>query len=270
MNNPSKRTNPANPLPPEPYWQSPDHALQLYLGDCRELLDALPADSINYLWTDPPYHLSNDGGSCSAGRRVSVNKGSWDRSQGLAADLAFTKEWLSAARRVLKPAAGLTITATLHNNPLISWGLWELGFREITAAIWEKSNPPPNLGARCFTHSTETLWSAIKPDPAQEPPPPLFGAEHAAITRGPAAGSAEKKQGRHPTQKPLALVKAALQAAQLPPGSMVLDPFAGSATTGVAARELNLRFLGIEADPEHAAAAARRLQAAAPPLRNLL
>ena len=249
---------------PQPYWQTPDRQACLYRGDCREVLAALPTDCIDYVWTDPPYHLSNDGGSCSAGRRVSVNKGSWDRSQGLTADRAFTREWLAALQRVLKPGAGLQVTATLHNNPLIAWTLWELGFREIKADIWEKANPPPNLSGRCFAHATETLWSAVKPDPSQEPLPPLFSAASATIWRGPAAGPAEKQRGRHPTQKPLALVKAALTAAALPPGSRVLDPFAGSATTGVAARERNLAFLGIEVDPEHLATAVRRLQAARP------
>lgn len=245
----------------EPLWSAPDGAAVLYQEDCRALLPRLPENSVDQLWTDPPYHLSNDGGSCSAGRRVSVNKGAWDRSQGLAADLEFNREWLATGFRALKPGGRIHVTATLHNNPLVAWSLQAVGFRQLQALIWEKANPPPNLGARCFTHSTEIVWAARKP-PAEGPTPPLFGPEEPEIRLFPAAGAAEKRLGRHPTQKPLALVRDCLTRSS-PSGGLVLDPFAGSGTTGLAALELGMRFVGIEADPEHAALAVRRLRQAA-------
>lgn len=245
----------------EPLWSAPAAAAILYQADCRALLARLPENTADQLWTDPPYHLSNDGGSCSAGRRVSVNKGDWDRSRGLESDLEFNKEWLAAGFRALKPGSRIHVTATLHNNPLVAWSLQAVGFRQLPALIWEKANPPPNLGGRCFTHSTEIVWSAKKPRP-EGPTPPLFAPGSPETKRHPAAGAAEKRLGRHPTQKPLALARDCL-ARSSPPGGLVLAPFAGSGTTGLAALELGMRFLGIEADPEHVALAVRRLRQAA-------
>src|SRR5271165_5919884 len=95
-------------------WTSPDSSSRLYLGDCLRWLDSLPAGSIDCIWTDPPYLLSNDGITCVAGKMVKVNKGEWDRSRGLELDHAFNRTWLAACRRVLKPAGSIWVSGTLH------------------------------------------------------------------------------------------------------------------------------------------------------------
>ena len=117
---------------------------------------------MSVLWTDPPYLLSNDGVTCVAGRMVPVNKGEWDRSQGLELDHAFNRNWLRECSRVLKPAGTIWVTGTLHVYLSVGMAMLEEGFRILNDIVWEKPNPPPNLACRCFTHSTETILWATK------------------------------------------------------------------------------------------------------------
>jgi len=258
--------NPAAGMPPA-HWAAEDGSAQLWLGDQAEIFKRLADESVDCIWTDPPYFLSNDGSTCRSGRRDSVNKGAWDRSRGQVADDAFTEAWLTECRRVLKPHGSIWVSGTLHGYLLVGGWLQRLGFRLLNDIIWEKPNPPPNLGCRCFTHATEIVFWAVKPD-ARGQTRHVFhyaamrtangGRQMKNVWRLLTAGAGERRHGRHPTQKPLALVERALLAST-DPGALVLDPFVGSGTTGVAAIATGRRFIGIEQDPGYAAIAGLRL-----------
>ena len=248
-------------------WQSADGQSALYCGDGLELMAALPADSVDCIWTDPPYLLSNDGVTCVAGKRVSVNKGDWDKSEGIEKDHEFNLSWLRECHRILKPAGAIWVTGTLHIYLSVGMALMQLGFRILNDIVWEKSNPPPNLGCRCFAHSTETLlWATKAPKGSkhrytfnyQEMKAENGGKQMKTVWRLPAAGKGEKQYGKHPTQKPLALIERCLRASANP-GDLVVDPFAGSATTGVAALKLGRHFIGSELVGEYAELGGKRL-----------
>ena len=248
-------------------WQSADGESAAYCGDGLALLAALPADSVDCIWTDPPYLLSNDGVTCVAGKRVSVNKGDWDRSGGIEQDHEFNLSWLRECQRILKPAGTIWVSGTYHIYLSVGMALMQLGFRILNDIVWEKNNPPPNLGCRCFAHSTETLLWATKAAKGskhrytfnyQEMKAENGGKQMKTVWRLPAAGKAEKQHGKHPTQKPLALIERCLRASTNP-GDLVVDPFAGSFTTGVAAIKLGRRFIGSEWLEEYAELGVKRL-----------
>ena len=231
------------------------------------LMADMPADSVDCIWTDPPYLLSNDGTTCVAGKRVSVNKGEWDRSDGIENDHEFNLAWLGECYRVLKPSGTIWVTGTLHIYLSVGMAMMQLGFRILNDITWEKTNPPPNLGCRCFAHSTETiLWATKAPKGSrhkytfhyQEMKAENAGKQMKSVWQFPAAGRAEKKLGKHPTQKPVALIERCLRASTNA-DDLVLDPFAGSASTGIAALSLGRRFVGCDIDPDYADLARRRL-----------
>ena len=247
----------------QPAWRAADGRSALYCGDGPALMAGMPPDSVDCIWTDPPYMLSNDGFTCVAGRRVSVNKGAWDRSAGIERDHEFNLAWLRECHRVLKPAGAIWVSGTHHLYLSAGYAMTRLGFAIVSDIIWEKSAPPPNLGCRCFTHATETLLYAVKdPGERERRLARLVDSGPGKVWRLPAAGPAEKKFGKHPTQKPLALVARCLRASANP-GDLVLDPFAGAATAGCAAIALGRRFIGMELEPEYVDIGVRRLTAAA-------
>ena len=127
-------------------WQSTDQQARLYHGDSLQVMQTIPAESVDCIWTDPPYNLSNDGITCVAGRMVKVNKGEWDRSRGVELDHEFNKTWLAACYRLLKPTGTIWVSGTMHVYPSVGFALQELGFRILNDIIWEKPAPPPNLG----------------------------------------------------------------------------------------------------------------------------
>ena len=258
-------------------------------GDCLASLEKLPPQSVDLCFADPPYMLSNGGTSCQSGRRVSVDKGAWDVSRGVQGDHAFQAEWLRAVRRVLKPSGTLWVSGTQHVIFSIGFAMQELGYHLLNTVTWYKPNASPNLACRMFTHSTEILlWaSPVKSKPlAHRFNYKTMKQENAgkqmrdlwAITEQPVPGGEqvvwplptpaprEKVHGRHPTQKPIALLDRVV-AASAQPGDLVLDPFCGSGTTGVAAVRAGCRFLGLERDPEYVDLAARRLRAVEPATR---
>ena len=250
-------------------WQDPNGASILYCGDGLTLMADMPADSVDCIWTDPPYLLSNDGTTCVAGKRVSVNKGEWDRSGGIENDHEFNLAWLGECYRVLKPSGTIWVTGTLHIYLSVGMAMMQLGFRILNDITWEKTNPPPNLGCRCFAHSTETiLWATKAPKGSrhkytfhyQEMKAENGGKQMKSVWQFPAAGRAEKKLGKHPTQKPVTLIERCLRASTNA-GDLVLDPFTGSASTGIAAMSLGRRFVGCDIDPDYADLARRRLDA---------
>ena len=235
-------------------------------GDSLELLASVPSRTIDLVFADPPYNLSNGGTTCRAGKRASVNKGSWDRSNGVEQDHEFHARWLSEVRRVLKPSGSLWVSGTHHVIFSIGYAMQRLGYHVLNTVTWFKPNAAPNLSCRYLTHSTELLiWAApakLKPLAHHfayaEMREENDGKQMRDLWTFPAPGAGEKTHGRHPTQKPLALLDRIVRASS-PPGALVLDPFSGSATTGVAALQNERRFLGIERDRDYLDLGARRL-----------
>ena len=249
-------------------WQSDDRLSTFYNTDAFALMQDIPNDSIDCIWTDPPYLLSNDGVTCVAGKRVSVNKGDWDRSNGVNNDHDFNISWLIECYRILKPAGTIWVTGTLHIYLSLGMAMMQLGFRILNDVKWEKTNPPPNLGCRCFTHSTETLlWATKAPKGSKRRHTFNYndmkaengGKRMNTVWRYPTAGRDEKRFGKHPTQKPIALITRCVRASTNP-GDFVFDPFAGSAPTGIAALSLGRNFIGSELEQEYADIGRRRLE----------
>lgn len=245
------------------YMPSTDRCFVLYHGDVRKTLSALRQLRFDMVFADPPYFLSNDGISVHAGKMVSVNKGTWDKSRGRDSDKNFTVEWLQACRNVMTDAATIWICGTYHNIFTVADVLSELGFKILNAVTWQKTNPPPNLSCRYFTHSTEVvLWARKERRVAHFYNYDLMhkiagGRQMTDVWRMPAIARWEKTCGKHPTQKPLALVTRAILASTKE-GASVLDPFAGSGTTGIAARLTDRRFVGIDIEDKYLSIAAQR------------
>jgi site-specific DNA-methyltransferase (adenine-specific) len=197
---------------------------------------------------------------------VKVNKGEWDRSRGVEMDHEFNRTWLAACYRLLKPTGTIWVTGTTHVYLSVGFAMQQLGFRVLNDIIWEKPAPPPNLGCRCFTHSTELILWATKARKGKDRY--TFNYEEMKAENGdkqmknvwrmPAPGKDEKRHGKHPTQKPIGLIARCLRASTNE-GDTVFDPFAGSATTGMAALGLNRHFIGCELDAKYAELSARRL-----------
>jgi site-specific DNA-methyltransferase (adenine-specific) len=253
-------------------WKSEDGKSALHVLDCLEFMKTLPPDSIDCIWTDPPYLLSNDGITCVGGRRVRVNKGEWDRSHGIDRDHDFNRTWLAACHRILKPAGSIWVSGTSHVYPSVGMAMQQLGYRILNDIVWEKPGPPPNLGCRCFTHCTEILLWATKAEKGskhkhtfnyQAMKAENDGKQMKSLWRFSPPAHDEKRFGKHPTQKPVALIARCLRATTAP-RDLVFDPFAGSGSTGVAALKLGRHFVGCELDGEYAQLAAQRLSETVP------
>ena len=259
-------------------WSASDASSVVYHGDSLRLMESMPEGSVDCIWTDPPYLLSNDGMTCVAGRRVSVNKGEWDRSVGVEGDHEFNLSWLAGCYRVLKPAGTIWVTGTLYIYPSVGMAMMQLGFRVLNDIIWEKTNPPPNLGCRCFAHSTETvLWATKAPRGSKDRYTFHYkdmkaengGKQMKSVWRFPSAGRGEKTHGKHPTQKPVALIDRCLRASTNR-GDVVFDPFAGSGSSGVASLGLGRRFIGCDREEDYVRLMMSRLSALSPDSKNLL
>ncbi len=251
------------------YWRAPNGQVRLVRGDCIEVLGTVPPDSVDVVFADPPYFLSNGGTTCRSGRRASVDKGKWDRSRGVEENHAFTCAWLEACRKVLKPNGTIWISGTAHVIYSVGFALQQLGFKLLNDIVWEKPNPPPNLSCRYFTHATETLiWAArdrkSKHHFAYDTMRSLNGnRQMKSVWRMSAPSRAEKRLGKHPTQKPEALLERVLLAS-CPPEGFVVDPFNGSGTSGVVAVRLGHRYLGIDLDCNHLELTRKRVMAEQP------
>lgn len=272
------RLSPALSVPLPARHHAPDY--QLIEGDSLALLEQLPPASVDLVFADPPYNLSNGGTTCHAGRRAAVHKGNWDASQGVQADHEFHRRWLAACRRVLKPSGSLWVSGTQHVIFSLGFAMQELGYHLLNTITWYKPNASPNLACRFFTHSTEILiWAA----PARRQPLahtfhyrdmkaanggkqmrdlwPIGDHEPGAegvVWSLPSPGKREKREGRHPTQKPIALLDRIVLATSKP-GDLVLDPFCGSGTTGVAALARRRRFIGFDLDADYLDLTHRRI-----------
>ena len=246
----------------KPYFR--DGNFVLYNADSISLLSSLPENSIDMIFADPPYNLSNGGFSVHAGRMVSVNKGEWDKSQGFENDYDFHFRWLEACRRVLKPHGSLWVSGTYHSIYQCGHALQALNYHILNDIAWFKPNAAPNLSCRFFTASHETLIWARKDKKAKH----SFnyelmkegdwaqdflkkpGLQMRSVWSIGSPKPAEKKFGKHPTQKPLELLKR-IVLASTKKGDIVLDPFAGSSTTGLAAIVNDRKFVGVDLDKNY-------------------
>lgn len=231
----------------------------LYEANCLELMDSImskyPDGCFDMIFADPPYFLSNGGITCKNGEIVSVNKGDWDKSMGHIENHKFNIEWLSRCQKLLKPNGTIWVSGTLHSIYSIGFAMQELGFKLLNDIVWEKPNPPPNLACRYFTHSSEIVLWAAKNKKSKH----VFNyldmkkengdKQMKSVWRLLPPQNAEKKHGKHPTQKPLALVERCILSST-EPGDFVFDPFSGSSTTGIASRNLNRRFCGCDNNPD--------------------
>jgi len=245
----------------------------LYLGDSLQLMGELPDNCIDMVFADPPYNLSNGGFTVHAGRRVSVNKGDWDKSKGFKDDYDFHYKWLEACRRILKPHGTLWVSGTYHSIYQCGHALQSLGYHILNDIAWFKPNASPNLSGRYFTASHETLIWARKDKNAkhtfnykeiktQSWPEDFFKKESKqmrSVWHIPEDESVwvintpkpdEKKFGKHPTQKPLDLLKR-IVIASTNKGDIILDPFTGSSTTGLAAVANGRKFVGIDTERQY-------------------
>ncbi len=246
------------------YYHSLSHDFNLLCGDTFELLPQFNF-KFDMIFADPPYFLSNDGISCQAGKIVSVNKGEWDRGGTPEKINEFNKSWIGLCRDKLKENGTIWISGTYHNIFSVANSLTELGFKILNVVTWAKTNPPPNISCRYFTYSTEFIIWARK----SVKKPHKFNYElmkqlnddkqMTDVWRLPAIAPWEKSCGKHPTQKPLALLTRIILAST-DKGGWVLDPFAGSSTTGIAANLIGRRYLGIERETEYAEMSKHRRQ----------
>ena len=143
-----------------PYFK--DNTFVLYNNNCIEAMKQFKTNSIDMIFADPPYMLSNDGITCQAGKMVKVNKGEWDKSKGFENDLLFHETWITECRRILKPEGTIWISGTNHNIYQCGFLLQKLGFHILNDIAWFKPNAPPNLACTTFAHSHETLLWAKK------------------------------------------------------------------------------------------------------------
>jgi site-specific DNA-methyltransferase (adenine-specific) len=245
-----------------PYFQ--EKSVKLFLGDSLELLKKIPKESVDMIFADPPYNLSNGGFTCHNGKMVSVNKGKWDKSKGIEEDFKFHNSWIKACKRVLKPNGSLWISGTYHSIYLCGFALQKQGWHIVNDISWFKPNAAPNLSCRMFTASHETLIWARKDKKAKHTfnyPEIKNGNFSKDFIKKPnkqmrsvwAIGTplnSEKKYGKHPTQKPESLLERIIIASSNK-GDLVLDPFCGSATTGIMALKHNRRFSGIDLEKQY-------------------
>ncbi|MCP1772054.1 site-specific DNA-methyltransferase (adenine-specific) [Neisseria perflava] len=244
------------------------NGMVLYRADSlvlmRRILDKYPNGCFDMIFVDPPYFLSNGGFSCQNGQMVSVDKGAWDKSRGLAADMEFYEEWLSLCYALLKPNGTIWVCGTFHNIYLIGYLMQTLGYHILNNITWEKPNPPPNLSCRFFTHSTETLLWAKKNKKAKHTfhyqlmKETNHNKQMKSVWQFTPPLSSEKLLGKHPTQKPLSLVERCILAASNP-ADLVFDPFMGSGTTGATAIKHQRYFCGCDINDGYFELAKRRL-----------
>ncbi|MGA9522080.1 MAG: site-specific DNA-methyltransferase [Myxococcaceae bacterium] len=265
---------------------SKGRAWKLYRGDSIQLLGQFEPNTFDLVFADPPYFLSNGGFTCKAGKRAPVGKGGWDESRGVELDHEFTMEWLKACKRVLKPTGTIWVSGTQHVIFNVGFAMQRLGYKLLNTVTWYKPNASPNLSCRYFTHSSEILvWASpnakgklqhtfnyarMKAENGGKQMRDVWALPKAGDEELSADGEGrvwtqisprkgEKAHGSHPTQKPQALLERVIEAS-CPEDGLVLDPFNGSGTTGVAALKLDRRYVGIDMDPKYLELSKKRLE----------
>ncbi|WP_281406490.1 site-specific DNA-methyltransferase [Methylobacterium sp. WL18] len=250
---------------------------QVLVGDCISAMNALPASSVDCVFADPPYNLQlGDAGLLRPDQsRVDAVDDDWDKFATFEAYDSFTREWLAACRRVMKPNATLWVIGSYHNIFRVGSALQDLGYWILNDIVWRKANPMPNFRGKRFTNAHETLiWASRSADSKG------YTFHYDALKGGnedlqmrsdwfiPLCTGEERLKDAeghkvHPTQKPEALLARTLMAATNP-GDVVLDPFFGTGTTGAVAKRLGRRFIGIEREATYAKAAMERIDAVQP------
>ncbi len=248
---------------------------RVLVGDCVAELSRLPAGSVDMVFADPPYNLQlqNDLKRPDDSKVDAVDD-DWDKFSSFSAYDDFTRAWLLAARRAMKPNATLWVIGSYHNIFRVGTILQDLGFWILNDVIWRKTNPMPNFRGRRFTNAHETLIWAAREQSSK------YTFNYEALKAGnedvqvrsdwtiPLCTGDERLKDTsgkkvHPTQKPEALLARAILSASRT-GDVVLDPFFGSGTTGAVAKRLGRHFIGIERDKNYAAAAMKRIDAVEP------
>jgi site-specific DNA-methyltransferase (adenine-specific) len=234
--------------------------IYLYQIDCVQFMDALiekyPNGLFDMIFADPPYFLSNGGITCYSGKIAKVDKGNWDKSKGVDENHEFNLTWLSRCQKLLKKDGTIWVSGTHHVIYSVGFAMQQLGMKILNDISWEKPNPPPNISCRYFTHSTETIiWAAKNKNSKhyfnyEELRKMNNGKQMKNVWTIPAPNGEEKKFGKHPTQKPLKLLERII-IASTKENDLIFDPFAGSSTTGVAAINLNRRFVGCELENKY-------------------
>jgi len=245
---------------------------QLYNDDCFKVLSELPKESFDMIFADPPYMLST-GTSCFKWKKIKINKGKWDKSNGIEKDFEFHKEWLRLCKELLKPNGTIWVSGTYHNILSCGYAMLLLDYHILNDIAWFKPNASPNLSCKYFTASHEELLWARKSKKAKhyfnydamkngdfpkdqlKKPNLQMRTVWSIFTTPPV----EKTFGKHPTQKPMALLERVITASTHE-GDLILDPFMGSGTTGVAAIKLGRKFIGIDSNPEYVELSRKRIE----------
>ncbi len=240
-----------------------EESFELILGDCIEIMKEVEQGTIDMIFADPPYFLSNDGITCSGGKMVSVNKGKWDKGIELEKIHEFNVNWLRECKRILKPDGTLWVSGTFHNIYSVGFAMQQLEYVILNNITWYKRNAPPNLSCRYFTHSTETiLWAKKSKKNKHYFDYKYMKAENnnkqmRDVWEIPIVSKSEKKHGKFPTQKPIKLLERIIKASTAE-GDLILDPFNGSGTTGIVANYMGRKYIGIDNNQEYLELTIRR------------
>jgi len=236
------------------FYKSPNGDFTIYEGGCVETMKKMPDLLVDMVFADPPYFLSGKKKKgIVSGKIKEVDKGVWDKSKSPVDMDAFNLDWLTAVRGHMKEEATIWISCTHHNYASVYKQLEKLDFKLLNVITWEKTNPAPLLSCRSFKHSTEfIIWARKSKKVAHYFDYSLMkalndGKQMSDVWRLPSVQRWEKSCGKHPTQKPLGLLSRIIQAGTKP-GDLILDPFNGSGSTGIAASLLGRNYVGIEKD----------------------
>ncbi len=247
----------------KPYFESKDKDFTLYQGDCLEVLEQFPDNHFDMIFADPPYFLSSGSFTCKNGKMVSVKKGDWDLCNGTKKNFEFHLAWIEACKKKLKPNGSIWVSGTYHSIYQCGFALQVAKYHILNDIAWFKPNAAPNLSCRFFTASHETLiwarkskegkhtfnYEAMKNGDFPEDSIKKPNTQMRSVWVIPTPMNGEKKYGKHPTQKPLKLLER-IVLASTNKGDLILDPFAGSSTTGLAAHMHGRKFVGMEMENE--------------------
>ncbi|MBK8752885.1 MAG: site-specific DNA-methyltransferase [Candidatus Competibacteraceae bacterium] len=242
-----------------------ERGIRLYQGDALAMLRQSRSENFDLIFADPPYFLSNGGITCQNGQMVSVNKGRWDEAPSLEDIHSFNTDWLRECYRLLKSNGTIWVSGTAHNIYSVGFAMQTLGYKILNDIAWFKINPPPNLACRYFTHATETILWARKGEKAKhhfnydEMKRDNRGKQMQSLWSITPPAPREKRFGKHPTQKPEALLDRIIRASSNAE-DLVLDPFCGSGTTGVLSARLRRRFVGFDIDENYLDLAVKRIE----------
>ncbi|MBU0534026.1 MAG: site-specific DNA-methyltransferase [Candidatus Omnitrophica bacterium] len=263
----------------KPYYEKSN--FKLYNANCLDILSKLPANSVDMIFADPPYFLSSGSFTCQNGKMVSVKKGDWDLSNGTRKNFEFHLEWTKACQRVLKPSGSIWVSGTYHSIYQCGFALEINGFHFLNDIAWFKPNASPNLSCRFFTASHETLIWARKDKKAKhtfnyeqmkngnwtEDQLKKPGLQMRSVWSISTPKPIEKKFGKHPTQKSFDLLKR-IVLASTNKGDVVLDPFTGSSTAGLAAHLFGRKFVGIDNEKKYLDLSIKRFEELDKNMRN--